>query len=722
VANSLGALTVLLGLDASEYVRGLNKAEVQAKQFAANTRTAMLEVGKVLGGLEIGRVLLENTRAIVEEASALQNLAGSLGTSVESLSRLNNQAKIAGTDFTTLQNAALKLANGMAGADEESTKVKDALKILGVTTKDPVQALEEVSVKLNTYADGVNKVGLASALFGAKQGPQFLSTLKDIAELQDVGATITAKQAAESQSLEQAMRRLGVESEGFKNILLSSLVPALRDMISQFSEGIKVAGGFGQALRLLGQIDTGDLAGETTRIAAAIEHAQEVIARNKALFGNGDLFGGDKAVANLQTQLRFVQSLARARGLASIDPSNNDARDFLAQRKPEAPNPPSAGGKGGTKERTSDAQRYLETLEKQYQTTLELNAVDEANAHIYELQQSSLSGLSDEIKKIILDYATQIDAAKEAKKAAEDQARAEQEASRIRERNSQAVTRQIETAQRDAQSLRDGNEQLREELIGLRDGEAALNAYISAKLLKAAAEKDDEAAMLANAGASQQLIDATKANATALRERNQLLADKTAAQQLQKDAQAMQQFAGAISDAFANSFEGFIMGTKSAKAAFKDFATSIQQILVHSALKNLGDRLLGNASGTGGSSIWDVLSNKLGSFDWSSLFSSGSPGATGGTPDSSGLGGLGYAAAGTSWSHAGSYMVGENGPEILNLPSGARVTPKNYSSARNSGGVQITQHINVMPGASTASSRQAAGMLRDATMSAVRDR
>src|SRR6185436_16514098 len=143
MVSSVGSLVVSLGLNSAEFTSGLTKSEYAAQRFAQNTRTAILEVAKVIGGLEIGRQVFESAKAIISEAAALNDLSDATGSSVESLSRLNNQAKIAGTDFATLQNAVLKLSQGMAGTDEEATKTKEALKLLGITTRDPVQALQE---------------------------------------------------------------------------------------------------------------------------------------------------------------------------------------------------------------------------------------------------------------------------------------------------------------------------------------------------------------------------------------------------------------------------------------------------------------------------------------------------------------------------------------------------------------------------------------------------
>jgi hypothetical protein len=684
MSNSLGALTVLLGLDASEYVRGLTKAEAQAKQFAANTRSAILEVGKVLGGLELGRVILENTKAIVEEASALQNLSGSLGSSVEQLSRLNNQSKIAGTDFATLQQAALKLAAGMAGADDESTRVKEALKILGVTTKDPVQALEEVAVKLNTYADGVNKVGLAQALFG-KQGPAFLSTLKDIAELQDVGATVTAKQAAEAQALEQAMRRLSVESEGFKNLILSGLVPALRDMVSQFSEGIKVAGGFGQALRLLGQIDTGDLAGETQRIAAAIEHAQEVIARNKALFGNGDLFGGDKAVANLNTQLRFLQAIARERGLASISPLNNDARDFLAQRKPEAPNPPSQGG--GLKERTSEAQKYLEALQKQLEKTEELTTVE---TFLRELQLGRFKDITHAQKDAIFAVAQEIDDIKALTKEIEDGKKAWEEETKAVLDNLKAQQQATKGALDSAQRAKENTDALRDEIAIILGGEHAREALEKQRADDAIQTKEEYLALRELQGAREDELEAIKLEIDQLKERRELLNGKSLAIQLKADAEALQQVKNLFSDALVNPLADFVTGTKSAKDAFKSFVDDVSRQLAKIASQNVANAIFGGNSSSG-PDIFGWLAKLLGGF--------GGGGGGGGLPPGTimdlgqfGGSGIGSLASGSTYWRGGATMVGENGPELLDLPAGARVTPKNYG-----GGSSHNINVSVAP-------------------------
>lgn len=694
--NSLGALTVSLGLDASEYTRGLTRAEIQAQQFSRNVRSTILEVGKVLGTLEIGRQVLESTKAIIGEASALNDLSDATGSSVESLSRLNNQAKIAGADFNTLQSAVLKLSAGMSGADEESTKAKEALRLLGITTKDPVEALQQVAVKLNGYADGVNKVGLAVALFG-KQGGQFLSTLKDIAELQEVGATVTKKQAQEAEALEQAYRRLSVESEGFKNVILNSVVPALTNMISEMREGINIAGGFGAALRLFGTLNPFDTPREGIKKLAAeideLEKQRPKIGR----FGQGEIAELDSMIADRRKQIEFLK--VQERNAIKIDPNDTNVRDQILLRKPAAPALPPDGKTGrALKEQTDEALRYLDALLKQQQATLDLTTEETALVAIFDIEARTRRKVSDEIKDQIIDSARQIDQAKEAKKAADDLRRSQEEEARIRARNSESATRAIENAQREAQSLRDGNETMKEQLVFLRGGQDALDAYTTSKLLTAAAEKEHAAAMIENVDASSLEAKALRESAAALKERAGLLADTKAAEAFIESQKRLQDDLNRLFDSAGSSLLDFVSGTKSAKDAFKDFARSIERDLSQMALAFLKNQLLNGGKGNAGS-LFDVIG---------SFFGGGFSGGGGGSGFGGG-GGLGYAAAGTSWSHGGAYMVGENGPEIVNLPSGARVTPKNYSTAgANASGGEVHVHQTIMPGADTRAHRQAA--------------
>jgi hypothetical protein len=84
--------------------------------------------------------------------------------------------------------------------------------------------------------------------------------------------------------------------------------------------------------------------------------------------------------------------------------------------------------------------------------------------------------------------------------------------------------------------------------------------------------------------------------------------------------------------------------------------------------------------------------------------------------------GQGYA-NGTNFARGGMTLVGERGPEIVNLPRGAQVVPNDMLMQKgNDRTINLTQYITMQAGVSTASARQAAAGYRDAISRSARDR
>lgn len=244
--SALGKLVVSLVAETAQFTSAMSKAEMQTASAMQNIETSINKAGTALKGIAWGLAaneVLQWSKGVIAGASALDDLSDVTGSSVENLSKLKNQMDIAGKDFDSVATLVAKLAAGMAGAEDDTTKVGHALAALGVEAKDPAEALQEIAVKLSKYQDGITKAALAKDLFGQK-AIQFLAQLKDIAAMQDVASTVTAQQAAEAEKLEQALRRMGVESTNLKNALLSDLVPALNGIIERFRLARKEGEGF----------------------------------------------------------------------------------------------------------------------------------------------------------------------------------------------------------------------------------------------------------------------------------------------------------------------------------------------------------------------------------------------------------------------------------------------------------------------------------------------
>lgn len=172
-------------------------------------------------------------------------------------------------------------------------------------------------------------------------------------------------------------------------------------------------------------------------------------------------------------------------------------------------------------------------------------------------------------------------------------------------------------------------------------------------------------------------------------------------QQLQVQLEALaatgdlvaKQFQQIFVESFAQGIEEAISGTKSLKDAFLDMARSIERAISRIAAQNIAEKLFGGTSGAG--------------FDISKLLSLLFAGATGGTGAgwTSGFD-LAGAATGGTIARGGLTVVGEQGPEVVNLPRGAQITSNQDSQKMF--GPKMNFVINVLPGASTATAQQAA--------------
>lgn len=229
-------------------------------------------VGSLGAGLSVAAVGAW-VKGVVDSAAALQDLSEVTGSSVENLSKLQNQAKVSGVEFGHFEQALGRMAAGMAGADENTTKVKNALAALSVNTKDPAEALQEVALKLEDYRNGVEKAALARDLFG-RGGPEFLAMLHDMAQAHGQIATVTGDQAQKAEALEKNIRQLTIAFNDLKSALLSIAVPAWLEKIQNFMEARKSGLGLFESMQI--GLGTGPLT-----IMNQIVEAQEKIRLNE---------------------------------------------------------------------------------------------------------------------------------------------------------------------------------------------------------------------------------------------------------------------------------------------------------------------------------------------------------------------------------------------------------------------------------------------------------
>jgi hypothetical protein len=671
--EDLGRATAVAEREARKIEQAFEKARVQTANFGAGLRSALGALGVAFGTAEIVGWAKETVAA----ASALNDFADQTGSSVEELSRLSNQARISGTDFATLQGLVLKLTAGMAGADEEGSNVGRALKALSIETRDPAKALQEIALALDKYQDGIGKAAIARDLFG-KGGPAFLAALKDIARLQDVAATTSTEQAAEAEKLEQAFRRLSYESTEFKKALLNDVVPALTEMIGEFREGIRIAGGFWEALKTFGAINP---------MQGVAENLREVDQRIAALEkGRGRLEaitaaakGAKSELDILRQQREFLRFQQRQEIQRNVDKLGftGDARDLkLAQKDVLAYTGAKDKETRATKDARSEAERYLETLQRQLERTQDLTAVETALAEIR--RRPELAVAQDRI----LDVAREIDLQNALKKSLEEQQRVRQEEARAREVTSKLAQRGMESALAERDALAQQNQQIRDETELIGKDLASIREIYQARLDAAIATKEQALASLQNVEGMETEASILEDQIRLLRERKGLFSERGMAEDFAEQMQRAKQINDLFVNSFADGVTDVVMGTKSLSDAFRDMERQIVGSITRMAAHNVGEALFGASSSSGGGGIFAALGPYL-----ANLLGGGFAGSEGW------LAGAGAFASGGSPPVGHVALVGERGPELFVPHTSGTIIPNDVLIAKR--GARTTNNVSI---------------------------
>jgi hypothetical protein len=272
---------------------------------------------------------------VVSAAAALDDLADATGSSVENLSKLANIARVSGTSFDTIDAAIKKLAVGMAGVDEESSRAGKALAAIGIQSRDPAQAMLDIAKSFAGYADGAEKAALAVAIFG-KAGASLLPVLKDIAENTDIAGTITAKQAQDAENLEKSWRRLGFAGTELRNSLLNDIVPALSEVITSFNLARAAGLGFWESIKMTGNYGPGGVAQAIAETTAELQKFRDLEAKSAG--GWAEEYA--KKVDVLEKKLKALKDLQY-----SLDAPNRGALKAIGDLMgPGLPSAPKVGG------------------------------------------------------------------------------------------------------------------------------------------------------------------------------------------------------------------------------------------------------------------------------------------------------------------------------------------------------------------------------------------
>lgn len=739
MAGSLGSLVVSLGLNAAEFFAGLTKTEYEAKKFAQNVDKAIASGAKAAGaaiasmGASAGAAFLAVNK-LASDAGAFKDLEETTGANAEALASFALAAGTAGASMETVAGGMNKLTKGLVSVEDETKDAGAALEALGLNIQDfkkldPATQMEEVAKALAGFEDGAGKTAVAMALFG-KSGAALLPFLKELAAEGGRQVILTQQQIERADAFADAQARSRTQLQLYLQVLSVEALPTITSVITATKSFIASLIGVSENAKALDGEAVRKFAEEAVLVFLRVTDAAEGIIRSfqvvttvvgtswsqlKAL-GRADIAEYNRLQEEASNAIDAIIAKETFRARVERQFAEDRKQRELAAREDRGFKPPgkqlSFTGKEGkaAKEQVSDAQRYIEALEKQLIKTEELSATELARVEIAKFKKAATA----EEERRIFALAAELDLQRAIKKEEEERKKVEAEAARAREQASKLQDKLIDDEFKKAEALRDENERIKENIVLLEGGVEAVRALEKARLAHNLQLAEERLLMAQNGSASALEVEAIRQQVAALRERQQLIDRVDLAEQMRIEADKLQNLKDEFSDALVGPLMDFVNQTKSAKDAFKSFIKSIQQLLQEKAARSLADYIFGGKTGSGFDlgTLFKLLSGGFGS-----LFGGGTsyiPGVLDSVPPVFGS----FAQGGVSM--GGRAWVGENGPEIVTLPRGARVTPHRQSMEQ--AGRSLVFNVNVMPGADSRSAKQVGGVLRDTVIRAIKDR
>lgn len=202
----------------------------------------LLGFGKIVAGAFAVDKILDFTKELIDEATALSRQATILGTSTKELEEWEYAAQRSGLSAEDFTAAVTKMSRNINEASENAGgNAAKAFKKLGVAVKDssgkllsPTDALDQLAVGLEGIHDPAQRTALVMDLFGRSgaqllpflsKGPEGLAKLR--AEVDELGAGMDETFIKGAKEYKGNMARLNLALKGFGIQVIGPLLPLL---------------------------------------------------------------------------------------------------------------------------------------------------------------------------------------------------------------------------------------------------------------------------------------------------------------------------------------------------------------------------------------------------------------------------------------------------------------------------------------------------------------
>lgn len=290
---ALATLSIDLEARLAKFEQGMDRAGRLLEKLSAGAITAGGRISEIFAGnlaadaaSQIFQRLVTFFPQVADGVLAIKDLAESTGSSVESISALDDIARRAGGSLAEVEGVLIKFNSALKEADGKNG-VSQALQALGLNAKelrelDPAEALQRTAIALNGFADDGNRARLTQELFG--KGVKDAATfLRDLAEAGKLNATVTTAQSEEVDRFTKNVAALKADITDLARTLLGPVLGGLNRFAQEVRNAREAYGSVGARFVDQFSLDAnGTINEQLTNITQRMAALNAVIAENRA--------------------------------------------------------------------------------------------------------------------------------------------------------------------------------------------------------------------------------------------------------------------------------------------------------------------------------------------------------------------------------------------------------------------------------------------------------
>lgn len=703
-----GSIVIDLLMRTGSFETDTKRSQKALRELKKEAYDAGKLIGASLAGIGVAAAYAVGKQ--LEAADAAGKAAQAAGVSVEAYTSLAYAADLAGVNNESLSKSLLFLNKAISSN-------ADVFKDLGVSVtgaSGDIRKADDVLLELaDAFAkmeNGPRKAELATKLFG-RAGAELIPFLNSgragisalTAEAERLGVVIDTKTAAAAEEFNDNVARMQKATQGLTIQLAKEFLPVLSELAERTVKNAKDFGLLEGAFiafyeTILGGTEPADQLEKQSKVTSeSLKGLREEIEKLTKQ-GVGEQFQGGVLG---QLRARLSEEEARAK---TITQDIANALNAAAGRStfgrgvgfsdPRISKPSGKVEEKPDKAKQSEAQRYLESLQKQGEEVLKLTSYERA---LLDIQKGRIEGLTPALRKSILAQAEQNDLSRQAVELRDAEVSA----------NTARARAQLDTVD----ALVKGNEQLREEIALIGLDELGITGVERARISSLRALKEEELVRRASNGAAEETLQVLEAEIAALREREQLLGEKIGKGIEQRGLEAAKSESTKTSDALADSIEqGILEGYRRGSSLTDIFLNELKAQFAKTVLRPL----IQPVADAGNQLIGSLVQAAFAAFS-----PTGEGIVSGNSPESATGEVIRGRRAGGGDAHrniGGALLVGEKGPELFRPSTSGRILPNDALMGQRAPQTIIENH-----GARIQEERQSNGDVRFIVDAAVRE-